>query len=94
MTFMYETMRKSAKDYGTCQFAEGLNVTGKNVCIIEDVITSGGQVILSTADLRGLGAIISNVVCVINRGGDEAIEKLKAVGLSTHSLFVRGDFPG
>jgi orotate phosphoribosyltransferase len=86
-------VRKEAKNYGTCQFAEGIDVRGRNVCIIEDVITSGGQVVLSTADLRSLGAVISNVLCVINRGGDEAIQKLKAVNLSTHSLFVRSDFP-
>jgi orotate phosphoribosyltransferase len=86
-------VRKEAKNYGTCQFAEGIDVRGRNVCIIEDVITSGGQVFLSTADLRDLGAVVSNVLCVINRGGTDAVEKLKAVNLSTHSLFVRSDFP-
>ncbi len=87
-------VRKSAKDYGTCQFAEGLDVMNKNICIIEDVITSGGQVVLSCADLRAIGAVITDVLCVINRGGIEAIQKLKAAGLSTHSLFLRSDFPG
>ncbi len=86
-------VRKTAKEYGTCQFAEGLDVRGKNVCIIEDVITSGGQVILSTADLRSLGAVITDVLCVIHRGGVDAIQKLKAENLTTHSLFVRSDFP-
>ena len=66
----------------------------KNICIIEDVITSGGQVVLSCADLRAIGAVITDVLCVINRGGIEAIQKLKAAGLSTHSLFLRSDFPG
>jgi orotate phosphoribosyltransferase len=86
-------VRKTAKDYGTCQFAEGINIEGKNVCIIEDVITSGGQVILSAADLRSIGAKISSVLCVINRGGQEALNKLEAVHLKTHSLFIRSDFP-
>jgi orotate phosphoribosyltransferase len=40
-------IRKQAKDYGTCQFAEGLDIKNKNLCLIEDVITTGGQVILS-----------------------------------------------
>ncbi|HEY1078725.1 MAG TPA: phosphoribosyltransferase family protein, partial [Bdellovibrio sp.] len=48
-------VRKKAKDYGTCKFAEGLEIKGKKVCIIEDVVTTGGQVVLSTADLRSLG---------------------------------------
>ncbi|GIL16418.1 MAG: orotate phosphoribosyltransferase [Oligoflexia bacterium] len=78
-------VRKKAKDYGTCQFAEGYSVQGKNVCIIEDVITTGGQVILSAADLRSLGAQISTVLCVIDRGG--GAEKLKEVGLQMKPLF-------
>ncbi len=86
-------VRKEAKAYGTCQFAEGLDIKNKKVCIIEDVITSGGQVILSTADLRSLGAIVESVLCVINRGGNEAIVKLSTVDLQTKSLFTRDDFP-
>jgi orotate phosphoribosyltransferase len=86
-------VRKSPKTYGTCQFAEGIDVKGKNICIIEDVITSGGQVILSTHDLRALGAIINHVVCVIHRGDHETDKKLLAIGLKNHHLFTRSDFP-
>lgn len=85
-------VRKEAKAYGTCQLAEGLAIEGKKICIIEDVITSGGQVILSAADLRKLGANIQHVLCVINRGGEEAEKKLAAVDLKLKSLFVRADF--
>jgi orotate phosphoribosyltransferase len=86
-------VRKEAKEYGTCLFAEGAVVENKCVCIIEDVITSGGQVILSAADLRSVKANINTVLCVINRGGDEAIAKLNATDLQVKSLFVRKDFP-
>lgn len=86
-------VRKAAKDYGTCLFAEGADIKNKKVCIIEDVITSGGQVIMSHSDLISVGAHINTVLCVINRGGDEALKKLHAVGLETKSLFVRSDFP-
>ena len=86
-------VRKEAKEYGTCQFAEGLDVKGKKVCVIEDVITSGGQVLISTADLRKLGAQIENVLCVIHRGGEAADAKLKEAGLKLSPLFVRSDFP-
>lgn len=86
-------VRKSAKEYGTCQFAEGIDIKNKRLCIIEDVITSGGQVIISTKDLRGLGAQIENVLCVINRGGEPAQQKLNEIGLNLKSLFVRTDFP-
>ncbi len=86
-------VRKTAKEYGTCQFAEGTEIKNKKVCIIEDVITSGGQVLISTADLRKLGAQIENVLCVIHRGGEAAEQKLKEAGLKLQPLFVRGDFP-
>jgi len=87
-------IRKTAKDYGTCLFAEGASVKNKKVCIVEDVITSGGQVILSAEDLRSINAQLGHVVCVINRGGAEASAKLEASGLKLESLFKREDFPG
>ena len=48
-------VRKQAKPYGTCRLAEGAEVTGRRVLVVEDVVTSGGQIVVSTADLRGLG---------------------------------------
>ncbi|MGZ3796920.1 MAG: orotate phosphoribosyltransferase, partial [Pseudobdellovibrionaceae bacterium] len=54
-------VRKEAKEYGTCKFAEGLEIKGLKLCVIEDVVTTGGQVILSTADLRSMGAQVADV---------------------------------
>ncbi len=80
-------VRKKAKEYGTCKIAEGLgSLEGKKVCIVEDVITTGGQVLLSAKDLRDEGAVVENVLCVILRNPD-AIEKMKAEGLSLNHLF-------
>lgn len=80
-------VRKAAKEYGTCRVAEGVeSLKGKRVCVIEDVITTGGQVVLSAEDLRGEGAIVESVLCVISRqqGGEE---NLKKAGLNMISLF-------
>ena len=82
-------VRKKAKDYGTCQVVEGLDIQNKKVCIIEDVITTGGQVILSAQDLRQLGAEISTVLCVIDRGGGR--EKLAESHLEMKALFTMED---
>jgi orotate phosphoribosyltransferase len=60
-------VRKKAKDYGTCKIAEGCDISDKNVCIIEDVVTTGGQIIESAKELRNRGAKIENVLCVIQR---------------------------
>ncbi|MBM2817058.1 MAG: orotate phosphoribosyltransferase [Ignavibacteria bacterium] len=70
-------VRKHAKEYGTCKFAEGHNIEGKVVVAIEDVVTSGGQLLQSVDDLRQLGAQISVALCVIDRqaGGSEALAK-------------------
>lgn len=67
-------VRKKAKEYGTCLLAEGMEIAGKRLVIVEDVVTSGGQVMASAADLRVLGAHVDPALCVIDRqsGGTEA----------------------
>jgi orotate phosphoribosyltransferase len=82
-------VRKEAKAYGTCRIAEGLeSLKGMKVCVIEDVITTGGQVVISAEDLRKEGAEVQNVLCVISRqqGGEE---NLKKAGLTMTSLFTK-----
>lgn len=80
-------VRKKAKDYGTCKIAEGAEVSGKNVCIIEDVVTTGGQIIKSVEILRNQGAIITTVLCVIQRN-EEASEILAKENLELKALFT------
>lgn len=82
-------VRKKAKEYGTCQFAEGGEFSGKKLLIVEDVITTGGQVLLSAQDLRTAGAVIEHVICVIDRGGGEAA--LAGAGLTMHRLFTMAE---
>ncbi|MCS6807737.1 MAG: orotate phosphoribosyltransferase [Bacteroidota bacterium] len=83
-------VRKKAKEYGTQKLAEGTNVTDKLVLVVEDVITSGGQVIASARDLQGVGANIHSVLCVIDReqGGRE---KLAESGLYMRALFTMSE---
>jgi orotate phosphoribosyltransferase len=81
-------VRKQAKTYGTCQVAEGCPVSGRRLLIVEDVVTSGGQVVASCEDLRRAGALVEDVVCVIDRqaGGPEA---LAAHHLQLRALFTK-----
>lgn len=83
-------VRKTAKEYGTCKLAEGVDIKGKNVCVIEDVVTTGGQIIKSTHDLREVGAIVANVLCVIERN-KEARDNLQEIGLKLSSLLTMDD---
>jgi orotate phosphoribosyltransferase len=79
-------VRKTAKDYGTCQLAEGVTVAGRSLVIVEDVVTSGGQVVLSAQALRALGANVEHALCVIDReSGGQAT--LANAGIELRPLF-------
>ena len=80
-------VRKEAKTYGTCQLAEGLDLAGRRVTVVEDVVTSGGQVVISCGDLRFRGAVVEHALCVIDReaGGPAALEE---IGVELHPLFT------
>ncbi|MEV6929799.1 phosphoribosyltransferase family protein [Dactylosporangium sp. NPDC051485] len=87
-------VRKAAKPYGTRRLAEGAPVAGRRVLLVEDVVTSGGQLLLSAADLRALGADITDALCVIDReeGGRESLaaESITLTALLTRTDLVRG----
>ena len=80
-------VRKKAKEYGTCKLAEGADVKDKNVCVIEDVVTTGGQIIESVRELRERGAKIDTVLCVILRD-ERAIKILSDEGLKLIPAFT------
>lgn len=80
-------VRKQAKPYGTRRLAEGGDIEGRRLLVVEDVVTSGGQVVISANDLRERGALIDSAVCVIDReaGG---IDALAAEGIALAALFT------
>jgi orotate phosphoribosyltransferase len=63
----YAFVRKAAKPYGTARLAEGAEVSGRRILVVEDVVTSGGQVAISAGHLRDLGAVVRDALCVIDR---------------------------
>ncbi len=81
-------VRKQAKPYGTAKLAEGPDIDGRRLLVVEDVITTGGQVVLSTNDLRERGAHIERAVCVIDREQGGA-ENLAEAGVTLDALFTR-----
>lgn len=83
-------VRKAAKSYGTRRIAEGADYQGKRICLIEDVITTGGQVVESAQHVRREGGEVSWVVNVIWRGGDQAT-LLEEAGIQRLSLFTMAD---
>ena len=79
-------VRKEAKSYGTCRLAEGGDLDGRRVTVVEDVVTSGGQVVTSCGDLGARGAIVEHALCVIDResGGPDALAE---IGVELHALY-------
>ncbi len=83
-------VRKQAKEYGTCKLAEGPDVAGRRVTLVEDVITTGGAVRDATRALREAGAVVEVVVCAIDRspaGG----QPLADVGLEVRAVLTKVD---
>ncbi len=83
-------VRKKAKDYGTCKIAEGGQVKGRKLLIVEDVVTSGGAILDAAKALCDEGAELANVVCVIDResGGPANLAK---VHLELKPLFTMSE---
>jgi len=70
--------RGEAKEYGTANRLEGVFEPGELVCLIEDVVTSGGALLETVAALREVGLEVRNAVCVVDReeGGADALARL------------------
>jgi orotate phosphoribosyltransferase len=83
-------VRKEAKAHGTANRLEGVFETGERVCLVEDVVTSGGALLESVHALRGAGLLVRTAVCVVDReeGGAEA---LAGEGLRLRSIFRAAD---
>lgn len=59
--------RKEKKNYGTKREVEGEFQVGMRCLVVEDVITTGGSVLETIADLEKNGLIIDNIVALIDR---------------------------
>ena len=83
-------VRKKTKEYGTCRLAEGGEVAGRQLVVVEDVVSTGGAIIDAARELRANGAEIISVLCVIDResGGTE---NLASEGLKLCAAFTMGE---
>ncbi len=86
-------VRKKAKEYGTCLAVEGGDVRGKQVVLIEDVITTGGAVADATRLVGEAGAKVMGVVCAIWRGdGEPKISELPELRVA--AAMTKADLKG
>jgi orotate phosphoribosyltransferase len=70
-------VRGEAKEYGTANRLEGPFEPGELVCLLEDVVTSGGALTEAVTALREAGLVVRNAVCVVDReeGGADALAR-------------------
>ena len=83
-------VRSETKAYGTANRIEGPFEKGELLCLIEDVVTSGGALAESVEALRTAGLVVRNAVCVVDReeGGADALAR---IGVRLRSLFTAGE---
>jgi orotate phosphoribosyltransferase len=79
-------VRKAAKDYGTANRLEGVHEEGECVCLVEDVVTSGGAAIEAVEALREAGLRVSNAICVVDRE-EGGVDELARHAVRLRALF-------
>jgi orotate phosphoribosyltransferase len=83
-------VRNETKEYGTANRIEGPFDEGDVVCLLEDVVTSGGALAESVSAIRDAGLVVRNAVCVVDReeGGADALARF---GVRLTSLYRASD---
>jgi orotate phosphoribosyltransferase len=83
-------IRNRKKDYGTAKQLEGTLEPGARVVIVEDVATTGGQVLEAAQTIRDAGAEIVAIICTIDRQ-EGARENIEGAGYAFDALFTAED---
>ncbi|MEX0745009.1 MAG: orotate phosphoribosyltransferase [Phycisphaeraceae bacterium] len=83
-------IRNQKKDYGTAKQLEGRLEQGDRVLIVEDVATTGGQVIEAAKVLEAAGATVVKIVAVIDRQ-EGARENIEGAGYAFAALFTKAE---
>jgi len=83
-------VRKAAKDYGTSNQLEGVYAEGECVCLVEDVVTSGGAAIEAVEALRRAGLRVANAICVVDRE-EGGVDELARHAVRLRPLFTASE---
>jgi orotate phosphoribosyltransferase len=79
-------VRGEAKAYGTANRLEGVFEPGERVCLVEDVVTSGGAALAAIEALRAAGLEVRTAICVVDRE-EGGVDELARHGVRLRPLF-------
>ena len=83
-------VRNSKKGYGTGKMVEGVLKEGDIVLLVEDIATTGGQVLEAAKIITEAGASVKKIVCVIDRK-QGAEENITGAGFTFESIMTKDD---
>ncbi len=83
-------IRNQKKDYGTAKQLEGVINPGESILIVEDILTTGGQVLEAAKTIQQAGCTVEKIVAVIDRL-EGARQNIEAQGFTLKSLFTTQD---
>jgi orotate phosphoribosyltransferase len=83
-------VRNQKKDYGTSKLIEGALSAGESVLLVEDIATTGGQVLEAAKVIMAQGAKVDRIVAVIDRQ-EGARENIETAGFRFESILTRHD---
>jgi orotate phosphoribosyltransferase len=83
-------IRNTKKGYGTDKMHEGRLKPGDRVLLVEDIATTGGQVIEAAKVITAAGATVERIVAVVDRG-QGARQNITAAGFAFESLLNSAD---
>ena len=83
-------IRNTKKDYGTSKPYEGKMSDADSVILVEDIATTGGQVLEAAKLIKEMGAKVERIVAVIDRQ-EGARENTEEAGFVFDSLFTKAD---
>lgn len=83
-------IRQGKKDYGTSKLIEGTIKAGDRILLVEDVVTTGGQVLEAIETIKQAGATVVKFVVVLDRM-EGAARNIRDAGYPFEALFTSED---
>ena len=83
-------IRNRKKGYGTDKMVEGILKPGDVVLLVEDIATTGGQVLEAAEVITAAGATVKKIVCVIDRK-EGAEQNITQAGYKFDSILTKDD---